>query len=198
MGWLYQNEPLRNKTPAEYFTEEYTHDSEEVKNVVVATATVGNTVYAAIHHTVKARQVSFVYCAVLLFRNTVKDGFGYKAMTECMGPYEAECPERIMRLLSPVADIPDPGWTGAWRARVARTREERNAAKERLASLRPGDIIKVASPLAFPPTTLVDDRFMLIGRRKRTAIYAPVSQPDFRCRLRDSDLAGAKIYREPV
>jgi hypothetical protein len=51
-----------------------------------------------------------VLAAVVLISNTQKHGFGYKDMTETMGPCECACPDRIMRLLSPVTAIPNPSY----------------------------------------------------------------------------------------
>ena len=86
---------------------------------MLGAARVANTVYMAIECTEKATGKSFVLAAIILISNTRKHGFGYKDMTETMGPCECACPDRIMRLLSPVADIPNPSYAAEWRARVA-------------------------------------------------------------------------------
>ena len=119
MGWLFHNDKLRHQTPAEYITKHFTHDDETASATVLATATIRNTVYAAIRNTDKKTGASYIFCAVVLFRNNDRDGFGYKATDEGMGPCEVDCPDRIMRLLSPIAEIPDPGHAEDWRARVA-------------------------------------------------------------------------------
>ena len=51
---------------------------------------------------------SFVFAAVIMISNTKKHGFGYKDQSESMGPYQYDCPQRIIRLLSPIADFPMP------------------------------------------------------------------------------------------
>ena len=102
MGWLFQHDPLAHETPADHFTREFTHESETTKATVLATATVHGTVYAAIRNPNKQTGYSYVFCAVILFKNSQRDGFGYKDIDETMGPCEVDCPDRIMRLLSPI------------------------------------------------------------------------------------------------
>ncbi|MEO9191632.1 MAG: hypothetical protein ABI224_16750, partial [Acetobacteraceae bacterium] len=119
MGWLFLHHKLRHQTPAEYVTQHFTHDNGTTSATVLATATVGGTIYAAIRNADTSTGKSYVFAAVILFRNNEKDGFGYKELDEGMGPCEVDCPDRIMRLLSPIEEIPDPGYAAHWRTRVA-------------------------------------------------------------------------------
>jgi hypothetical protein len=74
-----------------------------------------NTLYAAI----KDNETQEVYCAVYLLRWS-RDyyNFSYKPMTEYVGPCESECPERILKLLTPLNDQNDPNnFAREWRKR---------------------------------------------------------------------------------
>ncbi len=95
MGWLFHNDKLRHQTPAEFFTQHLTLDSARNSATVIATATVRGTVYAAIRNLNKETGVGYVFCAVILFKNSDKDGFGYKDMDESVGPCEVDCPDRM-------------------------------------------------------------------------------------------------------
>ena len=76
--------------------------------------------YAAVEHVTPdgGRQVWAAVFLVDFRRGGDGLAFGYKDMTEHMGPVESECPERILRRLTPLTDVEDPqGWARAWRER---------------------------------------------------------------------------------
>jgi len=132
MGWLFHNEKLRHEAPVQYITREFSHESETAKATVLAAAAVRGTIYAAIRTENKTTGKTYVFCAVILFKNSERSGFGYKNMDESCGPCEVDCPDRILRLLSPVEEIPGPGYAADWRARVAtRKAELRDTSQDR-------------------------------------------------------------------
>ena len=196
MGWLFQHDPLAHETPADYFTREFTHESKTTKATVLATATVRGTVYAAIRNLNKQTGYSYVFCAVILFKNSKREGFGYKDMDETMGPCEVDCPDRIMRLLSPIEHIPNPGYAADWRTRVSAAKA--NAAKTRntLTKMKVGDNVKLAIPAYFSKGKISTDLFTLLRFDKRTPIFVAVEHPWLVCRLRKTTLAGATISRD--
>lgn len=196
MGWLFQRDRLRHQTPAEYFMQHFTHDSEAASATVIATATTRGVVYAAIRNLNKQTGVSYVFCAVVLFKNSDKDGFGYKDMDEGMGPCEADCPDRIMRLLSPVENIPNPGYAADWRFRVATRKANRAKTRSLLTRLRVGDKVKLAHPAHFSKSGISTDEFQLIRFDRRVPIFAAVAHPLLICRLRRDALTGATISRD--
>lgn len=100
-----------------------------------------------------------------------------------------------MRLLSPVADIPNPGHAAEWRACVAERKAQRAALKQAGKTFQPGDVIRLPAAVSFPGSGLTTDRFRLIRRHKRTPIFEPVERPGMRCRLRRNTLAAATIER---
>jgi len=78
-------------------------------------------------------------------------GFGYKDLDESMGPCEDNCPERILKRLSPLPDAPAEGrdpyeYARAWRARCWANVEARREARDkkvvgtRLVSLDPAGV----------------------------------------------------------
>lgn len=76
--------------------------------------------YAAVEHIAPegGRQVWAAVFLVDFRRGPHGLAFGYKDMTEHMGPVESECPERILRRLTPLTHAEDPqGWARAWRER---------------------------------------------------------------------------------
>lgn len=196
MGWLFQHDKLSHQTPAEYFMQHFTHDSEAASATVIATATTPGVVYAAIRNVNKQTGVSYVFCAVVLFKNSDKDGFGYKDMDEGMGPCEADCPDRIMRLLSPVENIPNPGYAADWRSRVATRKANRAKTRSLLTRLRVGDKVKLAHPAHFPKSGILTDEFQLIRFDRRAPIFVAVAHPLLICRLRRDTLTGATISRD--
>jgi len=190
MGWLYHHDPIDD--PVAYLTDQFTHTSEHRTNRVLDAARVAGTVYMAIESTDTATGKSFVFAAVILISNTRAHGFGYKDMTETMGPYECACPGRIMRLLSPVSDIPDPSYAADWRARVAAHHKAAAELRAKRASLRPGSIVTLDSAVSFRDGTTAT-AFRLRFVRRRTPIFEPVDRPGFLCRLRAASLAAATI-----
>jgi len=78
-------------------------------------------------------------------------------MTETMGPSQVDCPDRIIRLLSPVEEIPDPSYAAEWRSNVATAKERRRTARKPFESFQQGDTVRLPysvqfSKAAFPPT----------------------------------------------
>jgi hypothetical protein len=159
---------------------------------VLAAARVANTVYMAIRNADKATGKAYVFAAVILISNTRKRGFGYKDMDEGMGPYECACPDRIMRLLSPLAEVPNPGYAADWRARVAAHKQAAKDRKAKRAALQPGSIVTLERAVTFRDGTTAA-MFRLCFFRRRTPIFEPVHRPGYWCRLPAASLAAAAI-----
>ncbi len=159
---------------------------------MLAAARVANTVYMAIRNADKATGKAYVFAAVILISNTRKRGFGYKDMDEGMGPYECACPDRIMRLLSPLAEVPNPGYAADWRARVAAHKQAAKDRKAKRAALQPGSIVTLERAVTFRDGTTAA-MFRLCFFRRRTPIFEPVHRPGYWCRLPAASLAAAAI-----
>lgn len=190
MGWLYRDEPIDD--PLAYLKAKYNYDGETHTLQTLDGARVRNTVYLAVRSTDKKTSRSFVFAAVILISNTKKHGFGYKDMTEAMGPCECDCPQRIMRLLSPITDIPNPSYTAEWRARVGARRIERRQQRDRRQSLCIGSVVTVPHAVRFTGG-ITSSTFQLAHFRGRTPIFEALDHPGFYCRLRGATLTTAVI-----
>lgn len=110
MGWTYwQSEP---RSTDEVLRAEYG------QHTILASACKGGVWYAAL----KPSGASYVTALVVLYERK-GGGFGYKPMDEGMGPNAADCPGSVLRLLSPVSDLPIPAvcreWAQKWREACA-------------------------------------------------------------------------------
>jgi hypothetical protein len=194
MGWLFHRDPIDD--PLAYLTANYNYDCDTHTLQTLDGARVGNTVYLAVRTSDKKTGRSFVFAAVILIRNTKKDGFGYKDQTESMGPNEYDCPQRIMRLLSPVADIPNPSFSAYWRAHVAAHHDERRRRRQRRNSLRVGNIVTLPDAVRFSGG-ITARSFRVAHFRRRTPVFEALDRPGFYCRLRVATLAAATITAPP-
>ncbi|MBI0536938.1 hypothetical protein D9599_15315 [Roseomonas sp. KE2513] len=152
MGWLVADRPLAHETPADYLTRLYTNETDAARSEVLAASQLGRAVYMAVRHRHKTGEHAgrtYTFAAVILVFNNAKDGFGRKSMSECSGPCEVDCPTRIMALLSPVEEIPDPGSAADWRERVAVAVAERREAAAAAQRFRPGQRLHLTEPLGF-------------------------------------------------
>jgi hypothetical protein len=109
-----------------------------------------------------------------------------------MGPTQYDCPDRIMRLLSPVADLPRPGYAAEWRAKVAVHRNEQRRQRQQRNSLRIGNIVTLPEAVRFSGG-FTASQFRVAHFRRRTPIFEAVGRPGFYCRLRGATLAAAAI-----
>ena len=133
MGWTSfpMHDPVR-----EWFKREYTDDQREVLDVALVKR---STLYAAVRIRTTGQVVAFVFL-IRWSRDTYN--FSYKDMTEFSGPCECECPQRIMKLLTPLEDVPDNQYAINWRNSV----KEFWMNKERLNA---GGVFKTKDPVEF-------------------------------------------------
>jgi hypothetical protein len=183
MGWLFQNDKLRHQTPAEYITRAFTHDNETTAATVITAAAVGGTIYVAIRNHDKTTGKSYVFCGVILFKNNERDGFGYKDMDESMGPCEVDCPDRIMRLLSPIEEIPNPGYAAEWRKSVA-------AAKAKKAETRS----KPSATRLSSPTQRISGRVASRRIASRSSAFTSERRSSLRTSIRISSAVCARRH----
>lgn len=111
MGWLCMEKPYFVK---EYFEDNFTYENEDFKSRPLEVSIKHfKTLYAAIERTNKKTGEVEVFAAVYLlkFYRGKKDRFGYvikegemcyKDMTEFCGPFERNCPAKILKLLTPL------------------------------------------------------------------------------------------------
>jgi hypothetical protein len=194
MGWLFQRDPVDD--PVAHLMRKFTYEDDTHAVQPLAGARVGNTVYLAVRSTDKSSGRSFVLAGVILISNTKKDGFGYKDQDEVMGPTQYDCPDRIMRLLSPVADLPRAGYAAEWRAKVAARRDEQRQRRERRNSLRIGSVVTLEAAVRFPGG-ITASRFCVAQFRRRTPVFEALDRPGFYCCLRSATLTAAAIADPP-
>lgn len=194
MGWLFQHDPVDD--PVACLMAKYNYDCDTHTLQTLAGARAGRAVYLAVRSTIKETGHSYVFAAVILISNTKKDGFGYKDQDESMGPNDCACPERIMRLLSPVAALPHAGYAPEWRARVAAWHDQQRAHRQRRSSLRVGSTVTLPDELRFSGGVTARS-FRLVHFRRRTPIFEALNRPGFYCRLRRTALAIAQITDPP-
>ncbi|RVT38266.1 DUF6927 domain-containing protein [Sphingobium algorifonticola] len=149
MGWLFM--PFTSmgghKTAKSYLDAQLTCELEVDGTLrgqrVLASSCPGNRVYYAAAQTLRDGVAGEVFAVVCLVRwnPRSKDGhqFGYKDMSENMGPHEADCPAHILELLSPTANDYARDWRARCRANLA----------ARSRKLADGDRILFPAPITF-------------------------------------------------
>lgn len=117
MGWIFYRKPANVKAELD---RKLTWTSESGARRVLDSAIVNlGTYYAAVEHA-KPDGTCDVWAAVFLIKFAGGD-FGYKDMTEHMGPVECDCPERILKRLTPLdaSELHAPEWRARCWARIA-------------------------------------------------------------------------------
>lgn len=124
MGWTYGPNPIEGWKP--YLDGNLTWETETHINRVLDSAIVHRKeYYAAVERITKETGAREVWCAVFLLNFVPSDsyGFGYKDMTESMGPYVCQCPRRILDLLTPTDNETANEWRERCRKRIARRKQ---------------------------------------------------------------------------
>ena len=107
-------------------------------------------------HTESAIRTVFALICLLSYRPRDDFNFGYKDMDECMGPYDAECPGRILDLLTDTDNETAGRWRETCREHLTRERAIRH--------LVPGTVIELATELRFNDGRKMK-RLMLVSQR---------------------------------
>jgi hypothetical protein len=160
MGWTYVYKP-KNKSIREFFEERFNYEDNGKYGKVLDCAVVNlKTAYIAyeIGDTQGKREVIAVVCALNFAPNSYYN-FGYKDMDETMGPYLYDCPERILKLLTPT----EHEWAKEWREKCW----ERIRAKKARPRLKKGMVIKFADSIVFR-SGKEEDTFRVVDPRKLT------------------------------
>ena len=188
MGWTGLNHEIDD--PIAFFKSEWKSDTCEVLDG----ARVGSTVYLAVQRRPEGAP-PYVFAVVCLTSN--RGGFCYKDMDEAMGPYECDCPDRIMRLLSPIEALgPDAaGYAQDWRNRVAGRKLERKAQGEKMARLQVGATVTLPGDVTFSTREgkITAREFRVTFKAGRDYVLEPVNRPGFRCKLTRATFANATI-----
>ena len=168
MGWLFMHDLGGHSTPRAYLDNQFTYTREDHRLTVLASSMVGSTYYAAAERIESSgdRQVFAVVCLTKTSTGA-RDGctFGYKDMTEHMGPCESECPASILDELTDT----DSEYAQAWRARC-----RANLVQRRLQN---------AKPTPKPGQTIVFDEPMRFSDGQERARFEVVPNPKGRTPL---------------
>jgi hypothetical protein len=149
MGWLYMKSLKGHSGPRQYLDAQFTYERPGTTSKVLRSALVGMRVYYAAAEQLRiATGRREVWAAICLVRYNPRDRegyiFGYKDTDESMGPYECDCPEPILDLLTPT----DRLYALQWRARC-----RENTATRRTVAAKPspraGQVIVFDEPLSF-------------------------------------------------
>jgi hypothetical protein len=133
MGWTFLHKEKKQKL-ADFFKQEFTYVTKGCEILDVASHL--NVAYIALQ--LPTHEVTAL---VVLLRHVPTEyyNFGYKDMDETQGPNESNCPERILKLLTPTTSE----YALAWRKRCYDNLSKRkNAAKV-------GDTIHLTESLTF-------------------------------------------------
>ena len=147
MGWSFYSNPVKD-VEAE-IKNLCTHDTSEVSQYPVHISNHGSTWYVAVKTTFKKKlrdnlsykcdsNHSYIFAAVFLTRRDNGE-WGYKAMDESMGPYEADAPRKLIKMLSPTSCE----YANKWREKCLRS------ASLKSRKIVDGDIIEFSEPLSF-------------------------------------------------
>lgn len=140
MGWTTFNKS-KHISPSDYFRSTFAHEpNHELLDIAIVKRM---TAYMA----VRLKDTNEVICFVYLLTYS-KDyyNFGYKDMTEFCGPCQAECPKRILDLLTPLDEKDENNnWAVEWRKRCY----DKINKKASLPKVKVGDIIKLDEPIGF-------------------------------------------------
>ena len=147
MGWLYMRSLEGHATPKAYLDAQFTYDRDTGRSRVLASSVVGRrTYYAAVEWISAGTEAREVWGLVCLVRHNPGDReglvFGYKDMSESMGPCESDCPARILDLLTATENT----YALAWRERC-RARLSDRSARAAKPTPKPGDVVVLAEPI---------------------------------------------------
>lgn len=168
MGWSWEHKSRGIKV-TDLIRDNLTWESDTSKNTCLDVALVRlRTAYAAVERIDKATGEREVWAAVFLLGYAPNDyyNFGYKDMSESMGPCEAECPERILKQLTPT----DSEWANQWREKCWENLKKRKAVN---ALLKVGGRYKLTRTVAFVDGAELDD--VVVERLKGQ--YVTVTRP---------------------
>ena len=144
---------------------QFTFENDAGKSEILASAMIKmRTWYAACrqYNNDTGQTTVFALVCLVKYNKRASDGmvFGYKDMSETMGPNESECPARILDMLGPTTSEYALQWRA--RCRAVATRKQRPPPKD-------GDMIVFAQTIKF--TDGSEGRRFLVSRQGRRTIF---------------------------
>jgi len=141
MGWMYTTRPA---SVSQWFKDELTWETETVKNTCLKTCVRPREAYGAVEQVNKVTGDRTVWAAVFLLDYANSSGgfdFGHKDMDETVGPNADNCPESILKLLTPT----EHEFANDWRRRCW----EKIERKKRQPRYSVGDTLRFKQPIEF-------------------------------------------------
>jgi len=143
MGWTYTHKDV-GQSVKDFFRSEFDWVNEKRRVTVLDCAVVClREAYIAMEAVDLVNHSREVFAIVCLLDYQPNDyyNFGYKDMEESMGPYNYNCPERILNLLTPTGNEYALKWR--WKCREAVER------RKKVAKIKNGDILEFEEPIVF-------------------------------------------------
>ncbi|NIJ09313.1 hypothetical protein FHS31_002945 [Sphingomonas vulcanisoli] len=194
MGWLFMRDLGRFATPRAYLDDQFTYVRDDHRLTVLASSMVGTTYYAACERI--DTDVRMVFAVICLTKRSsgARDGctFGYKDMSEDMGPHESECPAAILDLLTETQS----DYARAWRSRCRDHLEHRRLVNAR-PTPRPGQIIIFDEALTFSDGQARDRLEVVPNPKGKQALFRdPMSRAI--CRIPNVKRRGYRLVNPAV
>ena len=127
MGWLYMQSLGGFPTPKAYLDDQFTYARGDARARVLRSAIVGKRVYYAAVEFLKPPAPREVFGLVCLIDHNPRDPegylFGYKDISEDMGPVESDCPLAILDPLTPTSRQYALDWRARCRANLGSRRD---------------------------------------------------------------------------
>lgn len=173
MGWTFYHRPKGESDRAHFHRELFANTHYEI----VECSSISNVFYAAVRTTTTSEVWALV---VLIRRVRGQYNFGYKDLTETMGPAEAHAPAKVLDALTPT----DNEYALEWRQQCRDNLAKQAAARKRQRAVVVGVVIETAMPLHFE-NGLSASRFECVHRSGLTIRWQAITDDDtrFPCRL---------------
>jgi len=175
MGWTWTHkepgESIFDFFSSRWNDEEKREDGSVILRKVLDCAVVRlKTAYMA-YEILSLNRREVVACVCLLGYSKDYYNFGFKDMDENMGPFNHDCPERILNLLTPTSN----GLANKWRYRCREMLERKKSAPK----LQVGDVLEFAQPVRFTNGSVTRHLAVMALRPLRFKIAQPIKNGGF-------------------
>lgn len=158
MGWTTDIDLPTGSTLKAEIDKLLNFENGEHRSKVLASSIVSSTYYAAVEQR-GTNGFHAIFAAVILTsasKNRYGErSWGYKDMSEDMGPYRYDCPARILDLLTPTENETALQWRASCRQALQR--------KSRCKTLKAGMVVKLHHPMKFTDGAEIDT-FKIVER----------------------------------
>lgn len=164
MGWTFTHREKGEASHLEWFANLWNGSDRRLLDMAAGNL---STLFGAYEIDANETEPRKVVALVVLIKWVPSDwyNFGYKDMDESMGPFEYECPSRILDLLTPLdEDDPRMQYAREWREMAHKAQQRREVAR----SVTPGDTVRFYPPMKFTDGVEADTFEYVGGRRGRS------------------------------